>query len=503
MRRKRRGFLSCPVVALTHIESLEHRLLLSASPHSAIAALALPATAAPASSPFAGSYVGSYSGDVVGPLAFVVDANGNVNANAGNVTLAGSVTPSGAFSDSATGTDSTYGSWQINGTGTIAFAPNGTAVASGTWTGTSSTRGSISGTWMATATVMLTITIPSGQTAFTINASPEPTMPTITANVQINGSDQNLATTQVQWTAQIDFSDPPIDTSTTFTATAAGGSITFDKTVWGDKFRGGDLTLSAAATVDGQQISATLSGLTIAGQNPDTKTVLLHLAKQQPPRSWPTNTSYSYAQVLDAILDQETQGPPTPQNAGVALHYDQFNSSGMPIISVVDSGVGLMQITPPKGANIADPNDVWNWEANLDGGIAIFNSKLTSARTYVHFLRDELNQPNTPLYEAVLNAEQADGYDGLTISIPPMTPDEMVLDAIRGYNGFSGQDPYRKGKGLHEFELAKDSQGYLVLSNVDLITGTASLSWVETPAAARSAGNPNYVANVLGWYERL
>src|SRR5262249_1741385 len=89
----------------------------------------------------------------------------------------------------------------------------------------------------------LTITIPEGQSEFPITADPQPAMPMITANVQINGSSQPVDTTQFMWQAQITFTNGSIATSGTYSTMATGGTITFDRKVWGSNFRGGDLTL--------------------------------------------------------------------------------------------------------------------------------------------------------------------------------------------------------------------------------------------------------------------
>jgi hypothetical protein len=264
--------------------------------------------------------------------------------------------------------------------------------------------------------------------------------------------------------------------------------------VWQNQFRGGNLTLTVIGTVDGQQVSATLSGLTISGDNPDPQSVLNYLATKKAPQNWPSGTSYNYGKVLEAIAEQET----LPNQK-----LQQFNSDGTPIIAP-DNGVGIMQITPyPPGTNIKNPNEVWNWEANLNGGVAIFNSKLENANAYATRLQNAANKSGTLLNKAILAAEKADGYSGLTISVPLMTADQIVLNAIRGYNGYNGSDGY--GNHLREFSLATDGNGYLAFSNVNLTTHTASLTWVEVPASARpqKPGNPNYVGDVLGWYDQL
>jgi hypothetical protein len=330
----------------------------------------------------------------------------------------------------------------------------------------------------------LAIQIPSGQTTFTITA--KPAMPSITAEVQIDGSTQDVASTQFQWTAEIDFADGSIDTSDTFTTTVVGGAVTFDKKIWNNDFRGGDLTLTATATVDGQQVTATLDDLTINAANPDPQTILNTLAAKSPPAAWPSKTSYNYGQLLGAIAEQEN-------------HLTQFDADGNPVISS-DGGVGIMQIT---GTNVTDPNQVWNWEDNLNRGVAVFNGTLKDATTYANNLQKLANKRGTLLNNAILAAEKVDGYSGLTISIPAMTPDEVVLNAVRGYNGYNGQDGY--GNYLREFALATDNSGFLSFSDVNLKKHTASLSWVEVPASERpqSPPNPNYVGDVLAWYDQL
>ncbi|MEI8021840.1 MAG: hypothetical protein WCH39_26760, partial [Schlesneria sp.] len=85
-----------------------------------------------------------------------------------------------------------------------------------------------------------------------------------------------------------------------------------------------------------------------------------------------------------------------------------------------------------------------------------------------------------------------------TINIPAFSSDQKTKDAIRGYNGWAGSDPIAPSLHLHEYRLARNSNGQLLFN---IIPGThiATAIWERVPAADRpqNSGDPNYVNHVL------
>lgn len=198
----------------------------------------------------------------------------------------------------------------------------------------------------------LQISIPRGQSHFAIAASPQPIMPTIVANVQINASNQNVATTQFTWQAEVTFGGGASHQLSDYKVTALGQEVRLDSNVWDTAFVGGDLQLTVTATVDGKKVIGTLDGLTISGDNPDPQSVLNYILQKQPPSNWPAKTNYNYGRVLGGIAYQ----------ASVNHSLEQFDENGNPVISR-DYGVGIMQLTNPAPV----PNQFWNWQQNIDG----------------------------------------------------------------------------------------------------------------------------------------
>jgi hypothetical protein len=120
---------------------------------------------------------------------------------------------------------------------------------------------------------------------------------------------------------------------------------------------------------------------------------------------------------------------------------------------------------------LTSPDQYWNWQANLQGGIDIFNDKLQQAREL-----EDLEQTRiiTALEaaEAFVNpkrvAKHKDPLDIDPISVPSLTDGEALLQAIRSYNG--------------GYEYHFDADYVVTANNLDvMLVGTGS--WVGGTAA--------------------
>jgi hypothetical protein len=330
----------------------------------------------------------------------------------------------------------------------------------------------------------LTVTIPFGQTEFRISADAR--MPEITAEVQIEGSAQDVAATQFSWIARVDLPRglSPYRQSlvrpVVFSKTVTGTRVTFVGDDWRGLVRGGRLTLTAVAVVDGQVIQGQLGGrvveqrvdgrlvrrldgLRILGTDPTEAAVRAYVDTLPVPGRWPTNTQYEFRQIVRKMIAHESGG----------VH--QFDPNGLPLWSSDNQrGVGLMQITDPAPTD----DEVWDWRRNVARGVAILGGeKLRTAINRLDRLRAAVQR------EAV----QAGGRAA------PITGDMIALQAVRGYNG------YNNGRGvIDEWRPVRDGRGRLVI--VD-----GQTQWERVPAAARTPrdperprGEPNYVNRVLG-----
>ena len=101
------------------------------------------------------------------------------------------------------------------------------------------------------------------------------------------------------------------------------------------------------------------------------------------------------------------------------------------------------------------------------------------------------------LVDQVNANRENEGLDDISISLA-FDPEQTVRDAIRGYNGWFGQDPVDNKLHLHEYALAYDAYG-LLSYHYDPTTGNYYADWYEVPPSARpqTKGDPNYVDDVL------
>ena len=163
-------------------------------------------------------------------------------------------------------------------------------------------------------------------------------------------------------------------------------------------------------------------------------------------------------------------------------------------------GAGIMQITNPRPSD----DEVWNWSANVAGGIGVFNEKVATARNYPARVRASAGFANLV---ARFNQDRArHGLSPISVDLPDFKSgdfdnnlQELELDAIRGFNGFAGDD----GMGfdppvLHEYRVALDVAGNLRVS-IDPATNRGTAIWERVPETAPNPkhGDPNYVNDVL------
>lgn len=160
-------------------------------------------------------------------------------------------------------------------------------------------------------------------------------------------------------------------------------------------------------------------------------------------------------------------------------------------------GVGIMQITNPHPTD----GEVWDWTVNVAGGIQVFNDKVAMARNYPANVRGSAGFAN--LVTRFNQNRVQRGLPQIPVDLPDFTSgdfnnnlQELELDAIRGFNGWAGDDGF--GFHLHEFRVALDAAGNLRV-NIDPATNRGTAIWERVPEDARdpNSGDRNYVKNVL------
>jgi hypothetical protein len=308
------------------------------------------------------------------------------------------------------------------------------------------------------------------------SAGTGPRMPAVVARVRLTPTPAGMVT--FHWTATVEYPltgarcphhpDRSIVHSQQATTTGPEWRIPFARV------RGGRLTLRCEARSNGTSLgTASLTGVTILGRNPHRAE--LHVALGSP--------------VLRQLCAHESG-----QRQFLAAAFT--GSSACPLWSGDGrGGVGLMQITNPRPTD----DEVWSWLANVRRGRELFAQKARIATAYPTRVRRTAG-----FAELVRGFNQARrGQPAVEVTLPDFTPAQVEDDALRGFNGYAGRDPF--GLELHEFRVGTDANGQLL---VDLLPGGVRgvARWVRVTAAERVEqfrrlgrrypGDPDYVANV-------
>ena len=304
----------------------------------------------------------------------------------------------------------------------------------------------------------------------------EPAMPVIGVQATVVGGPALAsAVTMFEWTATLDFNPgqcpyglPLAYPSLKVSGVSMGGAFT----IRFGEIRGGRLTINVRARVPGGEIVGQRNDLRIVATNPS----YVQLRQALP------------SKVVRAIVWHESRGRQFlgTANGGTAAcplySHDRYG------------GVGLMQLTRPAPTH----EQSWNWRANVSAGLALFEVKKHTARAYPAKYR--LSSDFTKLVAAYNAARAAQKLPPLQIGIPEFSSEQVELDALRGYNGWSA--------GVHEFRAARDAAGKLIVDiNADGKTGSAR--WEQVSATTRNdeciaagiaekdRGDTNYVQNIM------
>jgi hypothetical protein len=247
------------------------------------------------------------------------------------------------------------------------------------------------------------------------------------------------------------------------------------------EIRGGDLTVSVSVVAGTTTLTASSTGLTVVGTNPNVGSLQ---------SAAPANAAFRKLTRLESGLKQ-FRSPPCPLFSGDNL-----------------GGVGLCQLTSPAPTD----DQVWSWKANLAGGIALWSSKESTARGFAAAVRTSaaftalVAAYNAQRAAAAAAAPRPPGTPApvtapIVVTLPDYTSEQLQRETLRGFNGWAA--------GLHQHRVKVDANGLLVVTlNPAGTQGTAE--WEEISAADRIAhydsiglaanrrGDPNYVEDVEG-----
>lgn len=106
------------------------------------------------------------------------------------------------------------------------------------------------------------------------------------------------------------------------------------------------------------------------------------------------------------------------------------------------AGIGIAQIDPVGGASWPyrdSPYEYgdWDWQANLDSGITLYNQKLAAALRWRVNEQGRLSSRRSALITAAKKnrAGRAGGPFPALVAVPAMTEAQLLQDTIRQYNG--------------------------------------------------------------------
>ncbi len=321
------------------------------------------------------------------------------------------------------------------------------------------------------------ITLPSAGDTFWIEAEPAPRMPIINCQAKVIGiAPDPTASTKFTWDYEIHYNPsqqseygPNRDISYKWPSSkSTGGNMQLD---FRNVIRGGNLTISVTATINGYTYS-------------DTKTIKI-LAR---------NPS------VGAIKSQLGDNYTLWRIASVESELTQFLPDGYPLWSHDRlGGVGIMQLTPPS-----NDDEIWDWTRNCDGGRRKLQSGRAIANRWHTTVQDSLDFQNL-----VNNYNQMRAQQGLPplkkISVPKLTAGDFNDNvqqreeaAIRMYNGCAGWDPLLPTLRLHEYRIDVLG-GVLHVENINEKSLRGEAVWVRVPGAERPqhVGDPDYVEHVL------
>lgn len=184
---------------------------------------------------------------------------------------------------------------------------------------------------------------------------------------------------------------------------------------------GGTLTVR----VEANNAEATIT-VKIKGTNPSSSEVTQYLATK------------ANSAGFGKIIEHETK-------------FKHFNTSNEPIKSF-DNGYGMCQLTTPTSTF----DQVWSWKLNIDGGLELFDQKLTAVIAYLS-QNGRTYTDNQLKYEAVCrwnggSYHEWDAKAGKWVRHP-----NILCDSKTGNIGWDMNDPQNKGK--TEAELHRRDNG--------------------------------------------
>lgn len=323
---------------------------------------------------------------------------------------------------------------------------------------------------------------------------PGPSMPVITAKADVIGmSPQQNGEIKFAWTVKLRARD------------GQGNEVVFDEVFKQNEntkgakpysvrlkkketFRGGNLTLTAKATVKGQVLEGqTPAALTIEGRNPSRVEVQGYLDSILQKKFGNKYKGLSLSDIQHAMKRIACH----ESTDGGYLGQRQFRAPAGevgPAIIAGDNGVGIFQITKTTkcagGPFNSCPNAIFNWKFNVELAAENFKEKVATASSYPSNLVKHSSGQFGQYVNSVINPirvtaelepiplSQNGGKFFVKINLPAYVTtgsfndpgvNQILEDAVRGNNGFKGT---LFGGVLHEFRPSDDALKVFTLNSL-------------------------------------
>lgn len=321
--------------------------------------------------------------------------------------------------------------------------------------------------------IQITLVSPPANDQYAITATP--TMPTIQATAKVIGvTPDPTPSTAFTWAAHLEINEnggtgPTIDYDNDIIQNVTTtGSGTYTLTFRHPKvFEGGALTLTVTATVNGQTLTAKTppnldiqpaSPLQIYGTNPQRSDIQSDIVTQV--------LSHKFHGLQNAEVEDVLQRIACRESGQIQFKASANGGQGPPDVAP-DNGIGIMQITQPSpDLFVTEPQVVFNWQTNVVTGLTTYQSKAKVALAYPRRLRRDNKISNIHSYQFYITntinlVRAANNLMPITnLPAPNFTttgnlgsdpPDQLLEDAVRGYNGFAGPHLFGGKIVLHEF----------------------------------------------------
>ena len=245
-----------------------------------------------------------------------------------------------------------------------------------------------------------------------------------------------------------------------------GAGTTRGAAPWDGDFstiEGGFARLSTSAYIPGvldEPVQSEPSWIDIPGTNPSVASIKEYVAARDPANATVEDELFCH----ESDFTQFRASPEVREPATTTVPDDIGQNPGplRPLYGAPYAGVGIAQKDPSSF-----PAQQWDWHANVDAGIAVYQENLAGAKLWRQAEQVRLSGELMAALQVVNHARRLKNMKVLRLAppkVPPLTAAQTEREAIRRYNG---ENEYR-------FDL-----NYVVSTNHLSVKTVGKGKWVE------------------------